>query len=176
MRLVLDTLTLSNCLARRLAEAICWCWKVIFLEVGIHPWDKELPTPSSSLLTNRVRFGAEMRKIWPSEDNCSRLVRTLCETRTTPWLCKPCAKLTILPYWNMTSWGTICMDQPSSQHLHPCLTQMSQAKAPNPKQLQAPLPLKPSPPPQKPLQSPSSETWPISNCPYALFIWQFLKK
>ena len=133
MQLVLDTLTLSNCLARRLAEAICWCWKVIFLEVGIHPWDKELPTPSSSLLT-------------------------------------------ILPYWNMTSWGTICMDQPSSQHLHPCLTQMSQAKAPNPKQLQAPLPLKPSPPPQKPLQSPSSETWPISNCPYALFIWQFLKK
>ena len=104
-----------------------------FLKVGIHPWDKELPTPSSSLLT-------------------------------------------ILPYWNMTSYGTICMDQPLSQHLHPCLTQMSQAKAPNPKQLQAPLPLKPSPPPQKPLQSPSSETWPISNCPYALFIWQFLKK
>ncbi|RVW31115.1 hypothetical protein CK203_115426 [Vitis vinifera] len=25
--------------------------------------------------SNRVRFGAEMRKIWPSEDNCSRLVR-----------------------------------------------------------------------------------------------------
>ncbi|RVW39396.1 hypothetical protein CK203_099488 [Vitis vinifera] len=24
---------------------------------------------------NRVQFGAEMRKIWPSEDNCSRLVR-----------------------------------------------------------------------------------------------------
>ena len=48
---------------------------------------------------NRVRFGAEMRKIWPSENNCSRLVRnshntlkfaqhlqlvrSLCETRTT---------------------------------------------------------------------------------------------
>ena len=25
--------------------------------------------------SNRVRFGVEMRKIWPSEDNCSRLVR-----------------------------------------------------------------------------------------------------
>nr|CAN77451.1 hypothetical protein VITISV_010550 [Vitis vinifera] len=44
--------------------------------------------------SNRVRFGAEMRKIWPSEDNCSRLVRNfrttpcvvrvLCEIRTTP--------------------------------------------------------------------------------------------
>ncbi|RVW91758.1 hypothetical protein CK203_045920 [Vitis vinifera] len=30
---------------------------------------------------NRVRFGAEMRKIWPLEDNCSRLVRNF---RTTP--------------------------------------------------------------------------------------------
>ena len=30
---------------------------------------------------NRVRFGAEMRKIWPSEANCSRLVRKF---RTTP--------------------------------------------------------------------------------------------
>ena len=35
--------------------------------------------------SNRVRFGAEMRKIWPSEDNCSKLVRnshntfSLCE-------------------------------------------------------------------------------------------------
>ncbi|WKA10565.1 hypothetical protein VitviT2T_028130 [Vitis vinifera] len=25
--------------------------------------------------SNRIRFGAEMRKIWPLEDNCSRLVR-----------------------------------------------------------------------------------------------------
>ena len=58
--------------------------------------------------SNHVRFGAEMRKIWPSEDNCSRLVqnshntfnlceacaklvRSLCETRTTPLAC---AKLT----------------------------------------------------------------------------------
>ena len=30
---------------------------------------------------NRVRFGAEMRKIWPSEDNCSMGVRNF---RTTP--------------------------------------------------------------------------------------------
>nr|CAN79876.1 hypothetical protein VITISV_006995 [Vitis vinifera] len=30
--------------------------------------------------SNRVRFGAEMRKIWPSEDNCSRLVRNLHNT------------------------------------------------------------------------------------------------
>ena len=28
-----------------------------------------------SKASNRVRFGAEMRKIWPSEDNCSKLVR-----------------------------------------------------------------------------------------------------
>ena len=49
--------------------------------------------------SNRVRFGTEMRKIWPLEDNCSRLVwnshntlkfehlqlvRSLCEIRTTP--------------------------------------------------------------------------------------------
>ncbi|RVW20098.1 hypothetical protein CK203_113219 [Vitis vinifera] len=37
--------------------------------------------------SNRVRFGAEMRKIWPLEDNCSRCakgVRMVCE-----W----CAKL-----------------------------------------------------------------------------------
>ena len=49
---------------------------------------------------NRVRFRAEMRKIWPSEDNCSKLVRnphntlkfaqhlqlvrSLCEIRTIP--------------------------------------------------------------------------------------------
>ena len=31
--------------------------------------------------SNCVRFGAEMRKIWPSEANCSRLVRKF---RTTP--------------------------------------------------------------------------------------------
>ena len=31
--------------------------------------------------SNRVRFGAETRKIWPSEDNCSRLVRKF---HTTP--------------------------------------------------------------------------------------------
>ena len=48
-----------------------------------------------SKTSNRVRFGAEMRKIWPSEDNCSRLVRnshntfSLCQIRTTP---SPCAK------------------------------------------------------------------------------------
>ncbi|RVW70363.1 hypothetical protein CK203_060532 [Vitis vinifera] len=34
-----------------------------------------------SKASNRVRFGAEMRKIWPSEANCSRLVRKF---RTTP--------------------------------------------------------------------------------------------
>ena len=40
--------------------------------------------------SNRVRFGAKMRKIWPSEDNCSKLVRnshntfSLCEIRTSP--------------------------------------------------------------------------------------------
>ena len=40
--------------------------------------------------SNRVRFGAEMRKIWPSEDNCSKLVRnshntsSLCEIHTSP--------------------------------------------------------------------------------------------
>ena len=45
--------------------------------------------------SNHVWFGAEMRKIWPSEDNCSKLVRnlhntfSLCEIRTTP---SPCAK------------------------------------------------------------------------------------
>ena len=31
--------------------------------------------------SNPVQFGAEMRKIWPSEDNCFRLVRKF---RTTP--------------------------------------------------------------------------------------------
>ena len=30
--------------------------------------------------SNRVRFGAEMRKIWPSEDNCSRLMRKFRKT------------------------------------------------------------------------------------------------
>ncbi|RVW73327.1 hypothetical protein CK203_057746 [Vitis vinifera] len=30
--------------------------------------------------SNRVRFGAEMRKIWPSEDNCSRGVRNFLTT------------------------------------------------------------------------------------------------
>ena len=58
--------------------------------------------------SNRVRFGAEMRNIWPLEDNCSRLVRNshntfnLCEARAklaqhshnTFSLCKACAKLT----------------------------------------------------------------------------------
>ena len=41
---------------------------------------------------NCVRFRAEMRKIWPSEDNCYKLVRNshntfrLCEIHTTPLL------------------------------------------------------------------------------------------
>ena len=52
--------------------------------------------------SNRVRFGAETRKIWPSEENCSRLVRNshtpsavrmVCETHTPPQLCERCAKL-----------------------------------------------------------------------------------
>ncbi|KAL6326200.1 hypothetical protein AAG906_001595 [Vitis piasezkii] len=40
--------------------------------------------------SNHVRFGAEMRKIWPSEANCSRLCenfarhKVLCEIRITP--------------------------------------------------------------------------------------------
>ena len=40
--------------------------------------------------SNRIWFGAEMRKIWPSEDNCSRLVRN---SHNTFRLCEPCAKL-----------------------------------------------------------------------------------
>ena len=40
--------------------------------------------------SNRVRFRAEMRKIWPSEDNCSRLVRN---SHNTFSLCEACAKL-----------------------------------------------------------------------------------
>ena len=52
--------------------------------------------------SNCVRFRAETRKIWPSEENCSRLVRNshtpsavrmVCETRTPPQLCERCAKL-----------------------------------------------------------------------------------
>ena len=51
--------------------------------------------------SNRVGFGAEMRKIWPSEDNCSRLVQnshntfSLCEAcaKLVRSLCKACAKL-----------------------------------------------------------------------------------
>ena len=41
--------------------------------------------------SNRVRFGAEMRKIWPSEANCSRLVRNSHNTfkiRTTLAWCE----------------------------------------------------------------------------------------
>ena len=40
--------------------------------------------------SNHVRFGAEMRKIWPSEDNCTMHVRishnqpSMCEFRTSP--------------------------------------------------------------------------------------------
>ena len=40
--------------------------------------------------SNRVRFGAEMRKIWPSEDNCSRCARI---SHTPLKLCEWCAKL-----------------------------------------------------------------------------------
>ena len=40
--------------------------------------------------SNHVRFGADMRKIWPSEDNCSRLVRN---SHNTFNLCEACAKL-----------------------------------------------------------------------------------
>ena len=39
---------------------------------------------------NRVQFGVEIRKIWPSEDNCSRLVRN---SHNTFSLCEACAKL-----------------------------------------------------------------------------------
>ncbi|RVW26522.1 hypothetical protein CK203_107400 [Vitis vinifera] len=35
------------------------------------------PGSQESNASNRVQFGAEMRKIWPSEDNCSKLVRNL---------------------------------------------------------------------------------------------------
>ena len=50
--------------------------------------------------SNRVRFGAETRKIWPSEENCSRLVRNshtpsavrmVCETRTPHAWCEFCS-------------------------------------------------------------------------------------
>ena len=43
---------------------------------------------------NRVRFGAKMRKIWPSEANCSRLCenfarhKVLCEIRITHAWCE----------------------------------------------------------------------------------------
>ncbi|RVW70088.1 Retrovirus-related Pol polyprotein from transposon 17.6 [Vitis vinifera] len=40
--------------------------------------------------SNRVRFGAEMRNIWPLEDNCSRLVRN---SHNTFRLCEAYAKL-----------------------------------------------------------------------------------
>ena len=40
--------------------------------------------------SNRLPFGDEMRKICPSEDNCSRLVRN---SHNTFRLCEPCAKL-----------------------------------------------------------------------------------
>ena len=44
-----------------------------------------------SSASNYVRFGAQMRKIWPSEDNTSRLVRN---SHNTFSLCEACAKLT----------------------------------------------------------------------------------
>ena len=52
--------------------------------------------------SNCVQFGAEMRKIWHSEDNCSKLVRnshntfSLCEISTTP---PPCAKFAPAHAW-----------------------------------------------------------------------------
>ena len=39
--------------------------------------------------SNRVRFGAEMRKIFPLEDNCSKLMRN---SHNTFSLCERCAK------------------------------------------------------------------------------------
>ena len=52
--------------------------------------------------SNRVQFGVEMRKIWPLEDNCSKLVRnshntlSLCEIRTTPSACAKFAQHLLL--------------------------------------------------------------------------------
>ena len=58
--------------------------EVYFLHATYHFKALDVKTNAS----NRVRFGAEMRKIWPLEDNCSKLVRNshntfnLCEIRT----------------------------------------------------------------------------------------------
>ena len=43
----------------------------------------KLSGSQESNASNRVRFGAEIRKIWHSEDNCSKLVRNSHNTRTT---------------------------------------------------------------------------------------------
>ena len=59
---------------------------------------------------NRVRFGAEIRKIWPSEDNWSRLVRNspntfkLCKICTTPWIShsRPCVVRNLLCFADST--------------------------------------------------------------------------
>nr|CAN82166.1 hypothetical protein VITISV_026520 [Vitis vinifera] len=88
-----------------LIEAAPWYVHIAnYLVIG------EVPRSQESNASNRVRFGAEMRKIWPLEDNCAKLVRnshntfslcelvrslcelvrSLCETRTTP---SACAKL-----------------------------------------------------------------------------------
>ena len=46
--------------------------------------------------SNRVRFGAETRKIWPSEDNCSRCANGVRNSHTplaVQMVCEWCAKL-----------------------------------------------------------------------------------
>ena len=73
--------------------------------------------------SNRVLFGAEMRNIWPSEDNCSKLVRnshntfsvrSLCKTRTTlaqhlPNLHSPCVVQIFLCYADSTRDIFLCI-------------------------------------------------------------------
>ncbi|RVW58849.1 hypothetical protein CK203_101789 [Vitis vinifera] len=71
-----------------LIEAAPWYVHIAnYLVIG------EVPRSQESNASNRVRFGAEMRKIWPLEDNCAKLVRI----RTTPSacasLCAACASL-----------------------------------------------------------------------------------
>ena len=61
--------------------------------------------------SNRVRFGAEMRKIWPSESNCSRLVRkfrtTPCVVRNSHNTFKICIAHAWCEFWSVFSDSTV---------------------------------------------------------------------
>ncbi|RVW72359.1 hypothetical protein CK203_056244 [Vitis vinifera] len=78
--------------------------------------------------SNCVRFGAEMRKIWPSEDNCSKLMRNSHNTSACVKFAHPCVLVSCnlcMPYWIRDQEGRLVrIENPQDTELDICVNIM----------------------------------------------------